>query len=204
MKFIQSPLFAALLGGVLFLLTSAFLTTKGVATAPHGQEHDEGTGGANVKGPSWDFFNPELDQVVADLKSERDALTAREKQLNELDARIRAERAELDAALKSIKSIQQQVDRDVFRIKEEEAGNLKKLAKMYSAMEPAGAAKILRELDDPVVVKILTLVKEPETAQILESLARLGETETKRAAVLSEHLRSTTSAKPSAKPSANK
>jgi flagellar motility protein MotE (MotC chaperone) len=96
-----------------------------------------------------------------------------------------------------MKKIQQQVDRDLFRIKDDEAGNLKKLAKMYSAMEPASAARILRELDDVIVVKILTLVKEPETALILESFSRMGEAETKRAAAISESLRSTVSAKPS-------
>lgn len=198
MKFLQSPLFAAVLGGVLFLLTSAFLTTQGLATAPYGHEETEGSAHANIKGPSWDFFNPELDQIVADLKSERDTLTSREKQLNELGTRLKAERAELDDALKGIKKIQEQVDKNLFRIKEDEAGNLKKLAKMYTAMEPASAARILRELDDTIVVKILTLMKEPETALILESLSRMGEAETRRAAAISENLRSAVSTKPSA------
>jgi flagellar motility protein MotE (MotC chaperone) len=199
MKFLQSPFFAAILGGILFLLTSAFLTTQGIATATHGDEGAATAAHAITKGPSWNFFNPELDQIIADLKSERDALTTREKQLNELATRLKAERAELDEALKGIKKIQQQVDRDLFRIKEDEAGNLKKLAKMYSTMEPASAAKILRELDDIIVVKILTLVKEPETALILESLSRMGEAETRRVAAISENLRSAISAKPPAK-----
>ena len=198
MKFLQSPLFAAVLGGVLFLLTSAFLTTQGLATIPSGDEEPEGAARANIKGPSWDFFNPELDQIIADLKSERDTLTSRDKQLNELAARLKAERGELDDALKGIKKIQEQVDKNLFRIKEDEAGNLKKLAKMYTAMEPASAAKILRELDDTIVVKILTLVKEQETALILESLSRMGEAETRRAAAISESLRSAISTKPSA------
>jgi len=90
------------------------------------------------------------------------------------------------------------VDKNLFRIKEDEAGNLKKLAKMYTAMEPASAARILRELDDAIVVKILTLVKEQETALILESLSRMGEAETRRAAAISESLRSAISTKPSA------
>jgi flagellar motility protein MotE (MotC chaperone) len=196
MKFLQSPLFAAVLGGVLFLLTSAFLTTQGVATATH--EDEEHAAQANTKGASWDFFNPELDEIIADLKSERDTLATREKQLNELATRLKVERAELDDALKGIKKIQEQVDKNLFRIKEDEAGNLKKLAKMYTAMEPASAARILRELDDTIVVKILTLVKEPETALILEALSRMGEAETKRAAAMSENLRSAISPKPSA------
>ena len=196
MKFLQSPLFAAVLGGVLFLLTSAFLTTQGVVTATQGDE--EPATRANTKGASWDFFNPELEQIVADLKTERDTLATREKQLNELATRLKTERAELDEALKGIKKIQEQVDKNLFRIKEDEAGNLKKLAKMYVAMEPASAARIMRELDDTILVKILALMKEPETALVLESLSRMGEAETKRAAAISESLRSAVATKPSA------
>jgi flagellar motility protein MotE (MotC chaperone) len=198
MKFLQSKLFAALLGSTLFMLTTAFLTTGGLAPAPHGPGEQDGEHGANTKGPSWSFFNPELDQIVAELKSEKDAAVAKEKLLDELAARLRAERAELDEALKGIKKIQSQVDRDVFRIKEDEAGNLKRLAKMYASMEPASAAKILRELDDVIIVKTLTLMKEPETALVLESFSRLGETETKRAAALAENLRAGGSNKSSA------
>jgi len=198
MKFLQSKLFAAILGAMMFLLTTAFLTTSGLNPVGHAEGTDEEQYAAN-KGPSWTFFNPELDQIVAELKAERDALSAKEKQMGELELRLKAERAELDSALGNIKKIQQQVDRDVFRIKEDEVGNLKKLAKMYAAMEPAGAAKILRELDDVIVVKILTLMKEPETAVILESFARLGDAETKRAAGFSESLRSTVSTKTAAK-----
>ena len=198
MKFLQSKLFASILGALVFMLTTAFLTTSGLQPAAHFGDA-EGGHHANTKGPSWTFFNPELDQIVAELKSEREAMAAREKQMAELEARLKAERAELDEALNNVKKLQQQVDRDVFRIKEDEATNLKKLAKMYTAMEPAGAAKILRELDDVIVVKIFTLIKEPEIAVILEAFSRLGDSETKRAAGISESLRSVASNKTAAK-----
>jgi len=189
-----------MIGGVLFLLTSAFLTTKGISQLPppaaaHADEEEEAV---SINGPSWTFFNPEMEQIMGELKLERDSVAVKEKHLHELAARLRLERAELDEELKKMKDIQTKVDRDVMRIKDDELGNLKKLAKMYAIMEPAGAAKIMRELDDVVVVKILTLMKEPEVALILESFARMGELETKRAAQLSESLRSAASAKASA------
>ncbi len=200
MKMLQSPVVAAILGGLLFLLTSAFLTTKGLTPVPHAEsEHHEGEEEPSINGPSWTFFNPEMEQIMDELKSEREAMVTKEKQLKELETRLRAERSELDDELKKIKAIQLKVDRDVLRIKEDEAGNLKKLAKMYATMEPAGAAKIMRELDDVVVVKILTLMKEPETALVLESFARMGDAETKRAAQLSESLRAAAAAKTPAK-----
>jgi flagellar motility protein MotE (MotC chaperone) len=197
MKFLQSKLFAAVLGSVLFMLTSAFLTTQGLApNSKHDGDEDAASRHApNTEGASWAFFNPEMEQIMAELRSEREAVVAKEKQLNELSTRLRTERAELDDAVKAIKKLQQQVDRDVFRIKEDEAANLKKLSKMYASMEPAGAAKILRELDDVIVVKILGLMKEPDTGLILEAMSRLGEGETKRAASISENLRAAASNK---------
>jgi flagellar motility protein MotE (MotC chaperone) len=190
MKFLQSKLFAALLGSVVFMLTTAFLTTQSLGPAFERRDALAATHAKpNTAGASWAFFNPEMDQIISELKSEREAVAAKEKQLNELAVRLRAERAELDEAMRAIRKLQQQVDRDIYRIKEDEAVNLKKLARMYAAMEPAGAARIFRELDDIVVVKILALMKEPETGLILETLSRLGESETRRAAALSESLR---------------
>jgi flagellar motility protein MotE (MotC chaperone) len=200
MKFLQSTFFASVLGSVIFLGTSAALTIKGVASAMADAPPENSGPVADTKGPSWSFFNPELDQIVADLRTEREAIAIKEKKLEELASRIRAERAELDEKLRSVGQLQQQVDRNVIQIKADEAGNLKRLSKMYAAMEPPGAARILREVEDSVVVKVMTLMKEPETAQILEALARMGDAETKRAAGIAETLRVAISAKASAKP----
>ena len=94
MKFIQSTLFASLLGMFLFLGTSAMLTIKGAASIPT-SAHDEEEHGpvADTKGPSWSFFNPEMDQIMADLKTEKALITAKEKQLAELSSRVTAEKA---------------------------------------------------------------------------------------------------------------
>src|SRR5262245_56598954 len=134
MKFLQSPWLAAILGAVLFLLTSAFLTRQGLSGEGADGRGESGADfsplASNVTGPSWEFFNPELDQLLLDLKGERESLGSRQKQLDEFAARLRAERAELDDALKNIKKIQEQVDRDVFRIQSQEESNLKRLAKL--------------------------------------------------------------------------
>src|SRR5689334_20234083 len=107
MKFLQSKLFAAILGAMMFLLTTAFLTTSGLKPVDSLEDEAGADHHAVTKGPSWTFFNPELDQIVAELKAEREALSAREKQMGELAARLKAERAELDAALGNVKKLQQ-------------------------------------------------------------------------------------------------
>ncbi len=200
MKMLQSPVVAAIIGGILFLVTSAVLTTKGIPPMVHASEPTEHEPEPVINGPSWDFFNPEMDQIIEELKTERAAIATKEKQLAELAARLKAEKAELDDEVKKIRAMQARVDRDVTSIKEDEADNLKKLAKMYSSMEPPGAAKILRELDDAVVVKILKLMKEAEKGLVLEAFSRLGADETKRAATLFEALRATSAKTPPATP----
>ncbi len=191
MKMLQSPVVAAIIGGILFLVTSTVLTTKGIPPMVHASEPAEHEPEPEVNGPSWNFFNPEMDQIIEELKAERSTIASREKQLAELAARLKAEKAELEDEVKKIRAMQAKVDRDVTSIKEDEAENLKKLSKMYASMEPAGAAKILRELDDAVVVKILKLMKEAEKGLVLDAFARIGTDETKRAAMLSEALRAT-------------
>ena len=197
---LQSKLVPPVLGGIIFYGTTAFMAVKVIrATAPvEGAAHAGPA--ANLHGPSWDFFNPEMDQLVTELKQERTAMETKALQMNDLSARLKAERAELDDAAKAIKKMQNELDASLTRVKEDEVVNLKKLGKTYAAMEPPGAAKIMRELDDTVIVKILMVMKEAETGPILEALARIGEAETKRAAKISESLRLAVAAKTGAKP----
>ena len=191
MGFLQSKLFAAILGVLMFLLTTAFLIPQGIGKIEPKDDDSraEASHPAQTRGPSWAFFNPEMDQIIAELKMEKETMAGKEKQLGELELRLKADRSELDEATKRITKIQDQCNRDLLRIKDDEVGNLKKLAKMYSSMEPASAARIMRELDDAVVVKIITLMKDADTGVILDAFSRLGEVETKRAAKISENLR---------------
>ncbi len=155
-----------------------------------------------LRGPSWEFSNPELDQLMAELKKEKATLAERQKQLDELAARLEAERSEIYTATQAVHQIQVDLDRSFIRVADEETANLKKLARMYAAMSPDGAAGILKQLDEASVVKIMLYMKEDESAPVLETLSKLGDAEAKLVAGISERLRvavfrkSTVSAKP--------
>lgn len=139
--------------------------------------------------PSWEFLNPETDQLIAELKAEKLALDKRAKELNDLAVRLQAERAEINQITQSIHGMQADFDKMVLRVQAEETANLKKLAKVYATMAPESAATILSEMDDTAIVKIMLYMKDAETAIVLESLSKKGENEAKRAAALSERLR---------------
>ena len=184
----RSSWLATILGMVLFFATSAVLVSINLPPVVLSQEA-HARAGASITGPSWDFFNPELEQLIEELRQERDTTARKQKELQELSDRLQAEREELDDAARSIRKLQSEFDREITRIKEDEIANLKRLAKTYANMEATSAANILKELDDTVLVKIMLLMKEDQNALVLDSLAKLGPDETKRAARLSEILR---------------
>ncbi len=183
-KLLTSPWMSMPIGALLYLVSTLLFWKTPARAAP-----DHGAAKATVNGPSWEFTNPEADQLIAELKAEKGALAARKQQLDELAAHLDAERQELAAATQSIRQLQNEFDQSVLRIQEEEVPNLKKLAKVYADMSPDSAAVVLGHLDDVVIVKIMFFMKESDTAAILEILAKKSPTDAKRAAAISEHVR---------------
>ena len=145
--------------------------------------------GVHLVGPSWEFSNPEADQLVAELKEEKSAVAAREQQLNEMSTRLEAERSELGQVTQSVRKLQNDFDKSVLHVQTDETANLKKLAKVYAEMDPQTAADVFSEMDDVSIVKIMMFMKDSETAAILESLAKKGQAQAHRTALISDRLR---------------
>jgi flagellar motility protein MotE (MotC chaperone) len=184
-RLLQSHAFAGFVGMALYLAVTAWCWPSIQLGAPR----ESGASSTSNRGPAWDFSNPEVDLLVAELNKEKTALAQRAQQLDELAARLQAEQLELNAVTQSVHRLQKELDETLVRVSEEEISNLKKLAKVYAAMSPDAAASILKQIDESSIVKILLFMKEDETAPVLETLAKLGEAESKMAASISERLR---------------
>jgi len=189
-KVLQSPFTAMTLGGISFLVTMFLLVHRPLAAKAAAQHQEE-----EVSTGFWEEHSQEVDQMLQELKKEKDSLTKREADLKELETRLEAERAELTTITQRVQQLQTEFDQNVIRVKEEEAPNLKKLARMYSNMSPEAVSAIFKELDDQVVVKILSFMKDAESAPLLENMAKEGDAQAKRAALISESLRKTLSEK---------
>lgn len=127
--------------------------------------------------------------MLQELREQKDRLGEREKQLNELAARLQSERQELTVLTQSVGNLQKEFDQNILRVKDDEAVNLKKLAKVYSAMDPQNAATVLKQLDDSTLIKIFMFMKDSVTSPLLESMSRGTDADAKRVAVISEKLR---------------
>lgn len=184
-KLLQSSWMSVIVGTVLYLGTTAALWRPPQINLPR---HIEAIKEKAPK-PSWEFTNPEVEELILDLKTQKAALALRERQLGELSKRLEAERQEISVVTQTVARLQREFDQNVVRLREEEIPNLKKLAKMYAAMAPESAVSILKELKDEEIVKIFAFMKDSETAPIMELLARQGQADAKRAAQISERLR---------------
>ena len=140
-------------------------------------------------GPSWEFNNPEADQLISELKNEKKIVEIRAQQLDDLEKRLNTQSAELAQQMQSVRQLQTNFDKSVLHVKDDELVNLKKLAKVYSAMTPDAAANVLEQLENEAVVKILLFLKDDETAAILESLSKKSTAASRRTAQISEQIR---------------
>lgn len=188
MKILQNSLVASILGLVLYAVVTVLVWKVPVAET-HLPSQEEIVAKAKETVPSWQFTSQEAELLIAELRIEKETLARKEKDLKELEERLRAERLELNVVTQAVHQLQAQVDASIVRINAEEAVNIKRLSKTYAAMSPDGAAPIMKELEELTLVKILALMKEAETAPILEAMSKLSPDEAKRVAKITERLR---------------
>lgn len=195
-RFLQTKWMTVTIGTLVFALTTWYCLQpqKQVEQAIATLRAQQIVKSTAKTGPSWTFENPEMSQIVMELKDEREALRVRASQLDELAARLNAERQEIYSITQAVYQIRAEFDTVVTRVSAEEAVNLKKLAKVYATMSPEGAARILQEMDEAQIVKILALMRETESAPILENLGQGTKDGARRAAMISNRLRLTLSA----------
>jgi hypothetical protein len=141
------------------------------------------------KGPSWEFHNPELDRLVEELKEEKASVAQRAEQLRLLEQRLQAERTEINQVTQMVHQLQMEFEKNFLSVRGEEAANLKKIVKLFSAMDPETTVSLFQEMTDDEVVKYLMIMKDADSAAILETLARQGEEETRRVTLWTERLK---------------
>lgn len=177
---------APLLGGLLYLGTTALLLHPG-------KFHRDASARSGIltpsNDPSWRFRNPEFEQWVRELKTERAALAGERKELDELRLRLQAERQEMFTATQAISHLQQGFDRSILRFADQQKENTRHQAKVIAGMSPEGAALLLTETPQPEAVRMLFALKPDQSAGILDALTKKGTSGAKLAAQLADDLK---------------
>ncbi len=190
---LRSPGTLLLLGGLLF-----FATMLGVLSTTHlGSVHPpEKMAISAADDPSWKFHNPEIDQWVAQIKDERDALAVRTQQLKEWEAQLTAQGKELSTVTRAMSNVQADFDKRVVLFTEQEKENAKKQVKVVGGMSSDGAATMFGEMPDHEVTKLLYSMKNEVAGGILDAMSRQGPLQAKRAALLAQQMKDVMNAPP--------
>jgi flagellar motility protein MotE (MotC chaperone) len=189
MKILANSLVSSILGLVLYAVVTVLVWKVPVAVVHEDATQEEIVAKAREAVPSWEFKSQEADLLIQELRIEKETLARREKDLNELAERLKTERLEINVVTQAVYQLQMQVEASIVRINAEEAVNIKKLSKTYAAMSPDGAAPIMKEMEEPTLIKIIALMKEAESAPILEAMSKLSPDDAKRVAKVTERLR---------------
>jgi flagellar motility protein MotE (MotC chaperone) len=141
---------------------------------------------------NWYFKTDEIDKFVEELRDRENNLNDREAELNSLQAQLRVEREELDVLKNEIERRHKALSDKIMVIRKNEINNLRTLATSYSNISPEAAVMIFDQMDQVLVVKILSLMKPDVVGLIFEEMAKNGAKDpakVRKAAQLSEELR---------------
>lgn len=140
----------------------------------------------------WSFKSDEIEQLVTELKAEKQKLETRETDIGKLSAQLQTEKTELEKVRDDIKAMREEMSKAIPEVQEAEVKNLKTLSQTYSTLTPQAAVAIFREMDEQMSVKILSMMKTDKVGAILQEMARQqdkDENMAKRAARISDKLR---------------
>jgi flagellar motility protein MotE (MotC chaperone) len=167
MKIFASPVIVAVLAILIYAGTSTVLILKELGKTA------EPLPPPTERPPKvWGFKTQAVDDLIAELTSERERTAEEHKSLETLRARLATERAEVEQVREEIKALREALDQRVLQIEESEIKNLKSLANTYSAMKTASIVAIFHEMNEDMAVKLVSLMKPDRISQILEEMAR--------------------------------
>jgi flagellar motility protein MotE (MotC chaperone) len=156
---------AAAAGSGSTAVASASNNASAGSAAPPAPPEEAGAG----DGEPPTFTQNEID-VLQKLSVRREALDARQKDLDLRENLVKAAEARIDKKIAEMKDLQTNIEQMLKQVDRQDEEKLKSLVKIYENMKPKDAANILSTLELPVQLGVLGHMKEAKVAPILSSM----------------------------------
>ncbi len=108
--------------------------------------------------------------MLEKLSARRTALDAREHDIEAHENLLKAAEDRIDKKIAEMKALQGDVKVMLQKIDEEDDAKLKSLVKVYETMKPKDAARIFEQLDMPVLLGVVSNMKEQKIAAVMEAM----------------------------------
>ncbi len=129
-------------------------------------EPGEGTGKANAA----QKFSPSEVELLQELSKRRAELDERAEAFDRRELLLKAAEQRVDEKIEQLKQLQADVNAAMGKIDEQDEQRIKSLVHIYENMKPKEAAQIFAQLDQKVLLQVLTRMKDLKTAAILASM----------------------------------
>jgi len=111
----------------------------------------------------------ELD-VLQRLSARREELDRRARDLDARDALLKAAEQRIDGKIAEMKKIEETVNASLKKHEEERDAQLRSLVKIYETMKPKEAARIFEQLDMPILLDVVSRMREAKAAPVIANL----------------------------------
>jgi len=121
-------------------------------------------------------------QAISTLQQKEENIRKREEMLREKEERLAKIEREVEQKVKDLLALQKEIQSSRNEMAENQSAKVRSLSKIYGTMKPKEAAKLMENLDDRLVMGIISTMTPDEAAAILSIM------EVKKAAKISEAL----------------
>lgn len=108
--------------------------------------------------------------LLKKLSKRREALDKEKTDLNVREQVLKATENKIDKKVLELKKLQTQLEDLMKQYEQKENSKILSLVKIYETMKPKDAAKIFNELEMPVLLKVVSNMKEVKVAPVIASM----------------------------------
>jgi len=109
-------------------------------------------------------------ELLKELSKRREKLDTEKHDLDNRQQVLQATETKIDQKVVELSNLQSQLQGLMKQYDEKENGKIMSLVKIYETMKPKDAAKIFNELEMPVLLKLVSSMKEVKVAPIIASM----------------------------------
>lgn len=120
--------------------------------------------------PRGEGFTPAEVSILQDLSQRRAELDKRSDDLDHRALLLQALESQVDTKIVKLQQLQTELKALANQVDQNQEQRLASLVHIYEVMKPADAAQILQQMDMPVLVQLLSRMKDQKTAPILAAM----------------------------------
>jgi len=134
-------------------------------TAPAADPNSPAPSGAPGQG-----FTPTEVEILQRLQERREQLDSRGRELDQREAMLTAAETRFDQKITELQNLKKEIQGLLTQANSEQQAQLDSLVKIYETMKPADAAKIFNNLENDVLLNVISRMKEAKVAPVFAAM----------------------------------